>query len=146
MGSDSRWAAALTAAVEHREIRRGNPLMRVWLPFPPSTNGLFVNAGKGGRNLSARYRKWREEAGWALKHQPQSRRSFSGPVSLHMALTNPRKVHADCSNYIKAVEDLICQHGIIQGDDERFVRGVSIEWADPPAKEPGVVIEIAKAA
>lgn len=134
----------MSLAVEHRPIKRGTPLMSVWVPFGPSTNNLYMNTGRSGTKSKA-YAQWVKEAGWALKQQPQAKRSFSGPVRLHMSLTNPRNVHADCSNYIKAVEDLIRHHGIIQGDDERYVRGVSVEWADPPAENPGVVIEITEA-
>lgn len=116
--------------------------MKFWLPWPPSTNGLFVNAGRGGRNLSKRYREWREEAAAALLQQPQTRTPISTPISIHIALTAPTRAHRDASNYVKAVEDLIVQHGIIEDDDERFVRKVIVEWQDPPAGEPGAIVEL----
>lgn len=116
--------------------------MKIWLPFPPSTNGLFTNAGRGGRNLSPRYRAWREEAAAALLQQPQSKTEFYVPVSIHIALTAPTKAHRDASNYIKGIEDLLVQHGILEDDDERFVRSVTVEWQTPPADEPGAIITI----
>ena len=52
------------------------------MPFPPSTNNLFINVTKG-RIPSARYADWRQAAGWSLKAQhPRSIRTQNGPKSL----------------------------------------------------------------
>jgi hypothetical protein len=38
-------------------------------------------------------------------------------------------VATDVTNRIKAGEDLLVRHGIIQGDDQRYVRSVTAEWS-----------------
>lgn len=42
----------------------------------------------------------------------------------------PGRSNADCSNYIKPIEDLVVKHGIIVDDSKPYVKGVCIEWAD----------------
>ena len=38
--------------------------------------------------------------------------------------------NGDCDNRIKAVSDLLVSNGIVQGDQKKYMRGVSIEWAE----------------
>ena len=101
------------------------------LLMPPSTNNLFLNAhgGAARRPRSPEYRAWAEAAGWSLASQRP--RQVPGRVSLLIEVEEPKtKRRQDCTNRIKAVEDLLVEHGVIEGDDQRFVREVTVRWAD----------------
>ena len=97
--------------------------MIVWLPFPPSTNNLFLNARKG-RILSPEYRAWRKEAGWAL--QTQKPPALTTRVILTIDLDDTKQ--GDCANREKAVTDLLVAHKVIPGDQKKWVKRVSIGW------------------
>lgn len=107
------------------------------LPIPPSTNNLFVNIRSGGRTQSKAYRKWRKEAGWALKEQKII------PVSApyYLDITVERKGGRDISNCIKAIEDLLVTHQVTPDDSQ--CQGVSIRWADARHKAPVVLVRAA---
>lgn len=99
------------------------------LPFPPSTNNMFIN-GSRGRFRSQKYDEWIIEAGWELKRQRPPK--FVGPVDLcfHFQENRKPKLPRDVTNLIKAPEDLLVKHGIIQADDNSIVRSVCAFWAD----------------
>lgn len=99
------------------------------LPFPPSTNGLFVNGSKG-RFRSQQYEDWIMEAGWELARQRPAK--VAGPVVLFFHFQDNRKPKRprDVTNLIKAPEDLLVKHGIIEADDNTIVRGVEAYWDD----------------
>jgi crossover junction endodeoxyribonuclease RusA len=108
------------------------------LPFPPSTNNLFVNNPRGGRFISAKYREWIALAGAEL--QAQRPVKMAGPVSLVFRFEAPtNKRPRDISNLLKAPEDLLVKHGIIEGDSHLIVRRISAEWS---AEVIGVHIQI----
>ena len=99
----------------------------ICLPMPPSGNGLFP--GRSRRYRSPEYKAWADEAGWELARQRPV--SVTGRVSLLIEVAEPKTKRAtDVTNRIKAVEDLLVSHGVIQGDDQRYVRRVTAEWAD----------------
>jgi Holliday junction resolvase RusA-like endonuclease len=55
----------------------------------------------------------------------------AGRVSLHIEVAEPKTKRAtDLGNREKAVTDLLVSHGVIQGDDQRYVRQITLEW-DP---------------
>lgn len=96
------------------------------LPLPPSTNSLF--AGKTRRYRSLQYEAWLIEAGWELARQRPGK--VTGRVSLYLEVGEPKTKRAtDISNRLKATEDLLVKHGVIEGDDQRFVRRITMEWA-----------------
>lgn len=96
---------------------------RISLPWPPSTNGLFVNVPRRGRVPSKEYAAWRAEAGWILKSQRPPK--FQGPVTITVELCSPHKVPFDPDNRLKAPIDLIRAYGIIVDDSNQYVRGAS---------------------
>jgi len=97
------------------------------LPMPPTTNNLFSGNGKR-RYRSVEYTAWIKEAGWRLANQRPP--LIAGKVSLTIELEEPKtKRRQDCTNRIKAIEDLLVSHRIIEGDDQRFVRDVTVRWA-----------------
>lgn len=110
---------------------------RLVLPFPPSGHTLF-RLHKGSR-LSESYRKWRDEAGWVLK--TQTPKKTLGRVGIHLTFRSPDKRRRDLDNLLKPVIDLLVTHGLIEGDDSRFVRVLEASW-DDIAIEPGVVVVI----
>lgn len=98
------------------------------LPFPPSTNNLFINGSKG-RFRSQKYADWIAEAGWELARQRPLK--VAGPVDLVFHFQDGRdKRKRDVTNLIKAPEDLLVKHGIIEADDNTIVRSVTAFWAD----------------
>lgn len=98
------------------------------LPFPPSVNNLFVNAGKRGRIKSSRYEIWLHDAGWELKAQRPIK--HKGRVHVTVALCPTDKRPRDADNLLKPCLDLLVKHQVIEGDDSRFVRSVTAKWVD----------------
>lgn len=97
------------------------------LPMPPSTNNLFVNFGRG-RRRSEQYNRWIHEAGWRLANQRPP--LMAGKVILLFEVEEPKTAHRqDVANREKAVTDLLVSHRVIQGDDQRFVRELTMRWA-----------------
>lgn len=97
------------------------------LPFPPSVNNLFIN-GKHGRFRSQRYDSWIMEAGNEILRQRPSK--VAGPVALRFEFQEGRdKRKRDVTNLIKAPEDLLVKHQIIEADDGSIVREVNACWS-----------------
>src|SRR4051812_4544965 len=111
--------------------------VRLTIPFPPSVNNLFIN-GQNGRFRSQKYDSWIQEAGCEIMRQRPGK--VSGPVNLIFEFQEGRdKRRRDISNLIKAPEDLLVKHGIIEADDGSVVRKVSAAWS---AEVEGVRITI----
>ena len=112
------------------------------LPFPPSLNCLFRNVTKrdgkpGGRITTARYRTWLRAAKNEVLAQQQI--FIVGPVMLTILLGRPDKCRRDCSNYIKALEDLLVRCELIE--DDSLVQSLSVTWCDKvPAKTARVLV------
>ena len=91
----------------------------ICLPMPPSTNVLFAGNGKR-RYKTKEYAAWIEEAGYALNRQKPE--PIRGKVRLLIEIAEPKDAKSrDCSN-------LLVRHGIIEGDDQRYVRSVTAKW------------------
>lgn len=102
-------------------------MITINLPFPPSTNNLFIN-GKAGRFRSQKYDSWIQEAGNEILRQRPSK--VSGPVNLSFEFQDGRDNRKrDVTNLIKAPEDLLVKHGLIEADDGSIVRSVTAKWA-----------------
>jgi hypothetical protein len=86
---------------------------------------MFVNKPGKGRILSTFYRAWKIEAGWMLKAQKV--KPHIGQFKLEIQLDDTRR--GDCDNRLKAPVDLLVSNGIVEGDQKKYMRGVSIEWA-----------------
>lgn len=107
---------------------------RISLPFPVSTHKAFRK--HKGAHLSEEYRQWRDRAGWELLGQRPAK--IKGHVSVLIELVSPDKRRRDTDNFIKGPMDLLVTHGVIEGDDSRFVREVTARWVD--AGEPCRVV------
>ena len=109
----------------------------ITLPMPPSTNNMFLNSSRG-RFRSQKYDTWIQEAGWELTRQRPLK--VAGPVALTFEFQDGRdKRKRDVTNLIKAPEDLLVSHGIIEADDQYIVREVRACWS---SKVDGVHITI----
>jgi len=97
--------------------------VRISLPWPPSTNGLFINVPKRGRVVSQEYGRWRNDAGWLLKSQKPGK--FAGAVNITVELCAPKGQSYDPDNRLKAPLDLLKTHGVIVDDSNRYVRSVT---------------------
>ena len=97
----------------------------VTLPYPPSTNNLFVNKGRG-RTKSERYAKWRVDAHWQIKLHPGAR--FSCPVVVEIILGKPDNRRRDLDNALKAPLDaLVDMHVIV---DDSLIQEIRASWGD----------------
>jgi crossover junction endodeoxyribonuclease RusA len=114
-------------------------VIRYSLPYPPTTNNLFRNAGSR-RVKTERYSSWLIAAGNQM--YVQGRKRISGPVSLSIALRKPDKRKRDISNTIKAVEDLLVSMAVI--DDDSLVQRLSVAWDQNMADECVVLIQAAE--
>jgi crossover junction endodeoxyribonuclease RusA len=94
------------------------------LPWPVSTNALW-RAYRGKNILSMRARQWADTAGKELAVQKV--KAIIGPVELHISLCPPHKRVFDLSNRIKLLEDILVRCGVIEADDSRTVRKVTVE-------------------
>jgi Holliday junction resolvase RusA-like endonuclease len=56
-------------------------------------------------------------------------KTFIGPVDISIVLRYPPKGRADCSNFIKVVEDLLVTCGVIEDDSCKYVRSVAARWS-----------------
>jgi Holliday junction resolvase RusA-like endonuclease len=100
------------------------------LPMPVSTNHLFFNRVKahGGRARTPEYNAWVREAGTrlAIQRPPQ----ITGRVSILIEVQEPETARRqDVANREKAVVDLLVTHQVIQGDDQRYLREITLKWA-----------------
>ncbi len=100
----------------------------ILLPMPPTTNNLFAGNGRR-RYRTEKYVAWTQEAGWELARQRPA--PVLGKVSLLIEVGEPKtERQMDLANREKATVDLLVEHRIIQGDSQRYVRRLAMEWAD----------------
>jgi crossover junction endodeoxyribonuclease RusA len=99
------------------------------LSLPPSTNNLFATDRSSRRRFrTAEYMAWVKEASWRLAAQRPP--LMAGRVSLLIEVEEPRTARrTDVGNREKAVVDLLVNQRVIQGDDQRFVRELTMRWA-----------------
>ncbi len=105
-------------------------MLTLHLPFPPTTNNLYVNlrGARGGRFISKGYKAWKTKA--ALVIGRQTLEPIPGAVMLSIVLGRPDRRARDLSNYIKALEDALVQHKLIQ--DDSMVQSLSVSWGSTP--------------
>ena len=105
-------------------------MLTLQLPFPPTTNNLFVNlrGARGGRFPSKGYKAWKARAAVAIRRQAPE--PIKGAVEMNIQLGRPDRRRRDLSNYIKALEDALVQHGLIE--DDSMVQSLSVAWGSTP--------------
>jgi Holliday junction resolvase RusA-like endonuclease len=97
----------------------------------PSTNKLYNNIPGKGRRKTARYNSWLFTAGWELRVQKV--RPLHGRVHLEICLPDREGRAPDADNVLKATIDLLVRHRVIDGDDKKVVRSVTVRWAEEAA-------------
>ena len=97
---------------------------RLWMPTPPSVNCLFRD-NDGHRYKTQEYALWQKTAMQEI--QIQRVKPIAGRVMLDFFHGN-RSPIADCSNYIKAAEDVLVEMGLIEGDSAKCVQRVTSCW------------------
>ncbi len=112
---------------------------RVVLPFPPTLNLMRIPA-RGRLVTSPKYREWMEEAGLALLSQRPKKMLGRVGITVEVAPADKRRRDLDNVGF-KAALDLLVKHGVIEGDDSRYVRSISAHW-DDIAIEPRIVVTI----
>lgn len=101
--------------------------MLVRLPVPPSVNAMYRNVPKVGRVKTADYKAWLNHAGTLLN---LARVTPFGKMRVELGLMIPQRVKGDLDNRIKAVQDLLVAHKII--DDDTQVWKIVAERHDQP--------------
>lgn len=110
-------------------------MIRIELPFPPSVNNLYANAGRK-RIMTPRYKAWFSLASTAIKG---SHRQGVGPYALAIALKRPDKRRRDLGNLEKAISDLLVEHGVVK--DDSLCERITLQW-DHGIKADCVVIVV----
>ena len=102
----------------------------ITLPMCPTTNNLFATDRASGKRFRTReYKDWVQEAGLLLNRQRPP--LVAGKVSILLEVEEPKTARRqDVCNREKAVIDLLVSRGVIQSDDQRHVREVTMRWAD----------------
>ena len=102
------------------------------LPFPPSVWDLYY--GNGHR--TTRYKDWVKEAGLMILATPIGQRQpIKGPYSMVLLLGNARRWTKagkrrviDATNFIKAPEDLLVRHTLLE--DDNLAEHMAVTWSD----------------
>jgi crossover junction endodeoxyribonuclease RusA len=96
------------------------------LPFPVSVNAMFAD-GKARRHKSQRYADWLLEAGYALNSQKPP--SIKGQYHITYAFQEGQdRRERDAFNLEKGCTDLLVNHGVVEGDSNKYLRKGSVEW------------------
>ncbi|MBA3241597.1 MAG: hypothetical protein H0T60_10275 [Acidobacteria bacterium] len=113
-------------------------MIALTLPIPVSTNKLFFNVPGVGRVKTRQYRNWIGSAGWTI--QAQRPEKIKGPVAITISV--PRSSRADISNLIKATEDLLVRHQVIEGDGPKIVRSCTVTNTEPAPETGSIIVTI----
>ena len=97
------------------------------LPLPPSVNALYANMPGKGRVRTKRYLTWLNAAGWAIKQTKPKPKKIKGNYSLWLYCERPDRRCRDLGNTLKAIEDVLVQHGIIA--DDSLAADIHLYWA-----------------
>jgi len=95
------------------------------IPLPPSVNSLYRNVPGKGRVKTQRYHTWLNAAGWAIKEaKPEAVR---GDYIMTLICQRPDRRRRDLGNLLKAIEDVLTAHGIIE--DDSLAAEIHMRWA-----------------
>lgn len=97
------------------------------LPRPISVNSIYANVTGKGRVKSAKYNTWMRHVDALMWEQRCPR--YIGPVRLHFRVgevgASPKM---DGDNTLKAYIDALVKYDIIEEDNRKIVRAISMEW------------------
>ena len=110
----------------------------IWLPFPPSANNIW--RGNGQRTyLAPKYREWRAEAIVRIKACKIPK--YTVPVVFKMELVPATSRPMDADNFNKPVLDALVMAGVLEDDNNQWVKAVLVWWENP-AKTWGVKVTL----
>ena len=116
------------------------PVIVLRVNFPPTTNNLFLNAGKR-RIPTKTYRAWRDLAAVQIDNQMIGQTPITGLYHAVIELQRPDKRGRDVSNYAKAIEDSLVLCRVIRDDSDCL--SLMMKWADrKPGKGAEAIIEL----
>jgi Holliday junction resolvase RusA-like endonuclease len=110
-----------------RPVAQFGECASIKIPMPISVNAMYRNVPGVGRVKTKELKAWKLEAEWEVARQKPPR--FVGLVDISISLRIAPKGRADCSNYIKGVEDLLVTCGVIEDDSHKYVRSVTARWS-----------------
>jgi Holliday junction resolvase RusA-like endonuclease len=126
---------ALLAKIDRSRVKEQAPVVaftydpqEIYLPFPPSVNAMYRNVAGRGRAKSGVYRSWETAAGWDLNRQNPKR--IKGPVILEIYLEDSPTTRGDADNRIKPISDFLVANRIIEGDQKKYVRRITVSWSE----------------
>lgn len=97
---------------------------------PPSSNGLFATNRRTGKRFKKReYVEWIKFSQAEIMMQRPAKHTALVDILVRVPRSQCR-ASSDCSNRIKAAEDLIVSMKIIPDDKMKFVNSTKAEWAD----------------
>ena len=113
-------------------------MIRFTLPRPISVNAMYRNVPGKGRVKSALYKAWLQTAMAEIMVQRVGQPMPHRPVTIMITLPDSHG-RADCSNYIKSVEDALVKMAVIVDDNDKYIRRVTAQIGAP---EGTCIVEI----
>lgn len=105
------------------------------LPYPPTANNLFRNAGSKGRVRTGHYRLWLAEAHACLRAQRFT--PLKGSYRLTISAVRPDNRARDIGNLEKPISDCLVQAGVIE--DDHLAKSILIFWSDAKPQKGGAI-------
>lgn len=106
--------------------------------MPPSLNNAFLNVPGKGRVRSKAYKAWADESGWMVKARKNG--TIDIPVSVLIELSPKTKRAYDIDNRIKPALDLLVSCGVIQDDNNKYIKQVIVREV-PTGPECTITVE-----
>lgn len=103
----------------------------VELPFPPSVNKLWRNAGR--TLLSADARAFYRLAVFQIHKNLRGHKTITAPVAVKIMLYPPNRARRDLDNYAKATLDALKKAKVFT--DDSLVHDLHLAWGE--IKKPG---------
>ncbi len=110
--------------------------MLLTLPYPPSTNHLYIRTRTGRVSLSARAVNYRAAAR-AIAMQEGHTQPIAGTVAIFLDVYRPQR-KGDLDNVLKALLDSL--NGIAWHDDSQIIQITANRYDDPSAPRISIAI------
>lgn len=111
-------------------------MLLLTLPYPPSTNHLYIRTRTGRVSLSARAVNYRATAR-AIAMEAGHNQPIAGTVAIFLDVFRPQR-RGDLDNILKALLDSL--NGIAWNDDSQIVQITANRYDDP--RSPRITIAI----
>lgn len=107
------------------------------LPYPPTTNNLFKNVGRG-RARTDQYNRWIQHGtAMILQQRPQK---VAGPYSLYLRAVRPDRRARDLGNLEKPISDLLVKCGVVRDDSDACT--IILAWVLSNPSGAAVTVEV----